>query len=134
MNFRSLLIAGLAMTVAGCTTTASLSGDALSKRWVGTEAGKFFAAYGAPVSDETSGSTTTYVWRGGYRNRHTPAQYKGEGKSRKLIARAHTEYLVCQVKVTVGADYMIKSIDATVDKPGTDGGPTWCEQTLDAAK
>lgn len=134
MNFRSLLIAGMALTVAGCTTTASLSGDALSARWVGTEAGKFFAAYGPPVSDEESGSTTTYVWRGGYRTRKTPAQYKGEGKHRKLIARAHNEYLVCQVRVVVGSDYMIKSITRIVDKPGADGGPTWCEQTLDAAK
>jgi hypothetical protein len=134
MNFRSLLIAGLALAVAGCTTTASLSGDPLSKRWVGTEAGKFFAAYGPPVSDEESGSSTTYVWRGGYRTRHIPARYEGEGKKRKLIARARSEYLVCQVKLVVGSDYMIRSIATTVDKPGTDGGPTWCEQSLDAAK
>jgi hypothetical protein len=134
MNFRSLLIAGLALTAAGCTTTASLSGDTLSKRWVGTEAGKFFAAYGAPVSDEESGSTTTYVWRGGYRTRHVPARYEGEGKKRKLVARARSEFLVCQVRLTVGSDYMIKSITRITDKPGVDGGPTWCEQTLDAAK
>lgn len=134
MNFRTLLIAGMALTVAGCTTTASLSGDPLSARWVGTEAGKFFAAYGPPVSDEETGSVTTYVWRGGYKTRRTPAQYTGEGKGRKLVARARTEYLVCQVKLTVGENYMIKSITRTVDKPGVDGGPTWCEQTLDAAK
>lgn len=134
MNFRSLLIAGLALTVAGCTTTASLSGDPLSKRWVGTEAGKFFAAYGPPVSDEESGSSTTYIWRGGYRTRHMQAQYVGEGKKRKLVAHARSEYLVCQVRLTVGSDYMIKSITKIVDKPGVDGGPTWCEQTLDAAK
>lgn len=134
MNFRTLMIAGLALTVAGCTTTAPLSGDPLSARWVGTEAGKFFAAYGPPVSDEEVGSSTVYVWRGGYRTRRTPAEYKGEGKSKKLVSRARTEYLVCQVKLTVGSDYMIKSIAKTVDKPGVDGGPTWCEQTLDAAK
>lgn len=134
MNFRTLLIAATALTLAGCTTTASLSSDPLSARWVGTEAGKFFAAYGPPTSDEESGSTTTYVWRGGYRTRRSPAEYKGEGKSRKLIARARTEYLVCQVRLKVGSDYMIKSITTIVDKPGTDGGPTWCEKTLDAAK
>jgi len=134
MNFRTLLIAATALTLAGCTTTASLSSDPLSARWVGTEAGKFFAAYGPPTSDEESGSTTTYVWRGGYRTRRSPAEYKGEGKSRKLIARARTEYLVCQVRLKVGSDYMIKSITAIVDKPGADGGPTWCEKTLDAAK
>jgi hypothetical protein len=134
MNFRTLLIAGMALTVSGCTTTASLSGDPLSKRWVGTEAGKFFAAYGPPVSDEESGSSTTYVWRGGYKTRRMPAQYEGEGKKRKLVARARSEYLVCQVRLVVGSDYMIKSITKIVDKPGQDGGPTWCEQKLDAAK
>jgi hypothetical protein len=134
MNVRTLFIAATALVLAGCTTTASLSGDPLSARWVGTEAGKFFAAYGPPTSDEESGSTTTYVWRGGYKTRRTPAQYKGEGKSRKLVARATTSYLVCQVRLTVGSDYMIKSITALTDKPGTAGGPTWCQQTLDAAK
>lgn len=134
MNLRTLLIAGMALTVAGCTTTATLSSDPLSSRWVGTEAGKFFAAYGPPTSDEESGATTTYVWRGGYKTRRTPAQYKGEGKDRKLVARARTDYLVCQVRLTVGSDYMIKSITKIVDKQGVDGGPTWCEQFLDAAK
>lgn len=134
MNLRSLLIAGMALTVAGCTTSAGLSGDPLSARWVGTEAGKFFAAYGPPVSDEASGSSTTYVWRGGYKTRRTPAQYEGEGKGKKLIARAKTEYLVCQVRLTVGDDYMIRSITKVIDKPGSKGGPTWCEQVLDAGK
>ena len=134
MNVRILLTTGMALLLAGCTTTASLSGDPLSKRWVGTNAGKFFAAYGPPISDEESGSATTYVWRGGYSHHRTAAQYKGEGKNRKLVARAHTDYLVCQVKLVVGSDYMIKSIDATTDKPGPDGGPSWCQQTLDAAK
>ena len=134
MNLRTSLIACMALALAGCTTTAALSTDPLSARWVGTEAGKFFAAYGPPVSDEEGGSTTTYVWRGGYKTRRTPAQYKGEGKNKKLVARARTDYLVCQVRLTVGADYMIKSITKIVDKPGLDGGPTWCEQTLDAAK
>ena len=134
MNFRSILIAGMALTLAGCTTTAGLSGDPLSARWVGTEAGKFFAAYGPPVSDEVSGSTTTYVWRGGYKTRRTPAQYEGEGKSKKLIARAKTEYLACQVRLKVGEDYMIRTITKVVDKAGAKDGPTWCEQVLDAAK
>ena len=134
MNFRTLLIAGMAMTIAGCTTTASLSGDPLSARWVGTEAGKFFAAYGPPASDEESGSSTTYIWRGGYKTRRTQAEYSGEGKGRKLVAKARKEYLVCQVRLNVGSDYMIKSITKIIDKPGVDGGPSWCEQTLDAAK
>jgi hypothetical protein len=134
MYLRSILIAGMALTLAGCTTTAGLSGDALSARWVGTEAGKFFAAYGPPASDEESGSSTTYVWRGGYKTRRTAAQYDGAGKGKKLVARAKTEYLVCQVRLTVGEDYMIRSITKVVDKADAKGGPSWCEQFLDAAK
>jgi hypothetical protein len=134
MNFRSLLIAGMAIAVAGCTTTASLSTDPLSHRWVGTEAGKFFAAYGPPQSDVDSGATTIYVWKGGYKTIRTPAKYSGEGKGKRLVARARSDYKSCQVKLVVGEDYMIKSITAVVDRPGTSGGPTWCQQTLDAAK
>ena len=40
---------------------------------------------------------------------------------RKLVARARTVYLVCQVKLVVGDDYRIKTITAVVDKPGRDG-------------
>jgi hypothetical protein len=133
MNVRILMIAGMAMTMAGCTTT-STSGDALSARWVGKEAGTFFAAYGPPVSDEDSGSTTVYNWRGGYKTERIAAEYKGEGKDRKMVSRARTNYLVCQVKLTVGEDYKIKSITRLVDKPGQKGGPSWCERFLDAAK
>ena len=134
MKLRSLLFGGMAIALAGCTTTSGLSGDPLTARWVGTEAGKFFAAYGPPVSDEESGSTTVYNWRGGYKTRKIPAQYEGEGKKRKLIARARTQYLVCQVKLTVGEDYMIRSITKVVDKAGAKGEPSWCEQFLDAEK
>ncbi|MDB5552517.1 MAG: hypothetical protein JWL86_2501 [Rhizobium sp.] len=134
MISRIALMTVLGLAVAGCSTVAAVSGDPLSARWVGQEAGKFFAAYGPPVSDVEGASSTTYVWRGGYRTRKEAAQYTGEGKGKKLVARARTAYLVCQVKLVVGSDYMIKSIDATVDKPGANGGPTWCEQTLDAAK
>ena len=134
MISRIALMTVLGLAVAGCSTVAAVSGDPLSARWVGQEAGKFFAAYGPPVSDTEGESSTTYIWRGGYRTRKEAAQYTGEGKGKKLVARARTAYLVCQVKLVVGSDYMIKSINATVDKPGANGGPTWCEQTLDAAK
>ena len=125
-------VRGLAL--AGGPPVAPVAGAPLSARWVGQGAGKFFAAYGPPVSDEPGASTTTYVWKGGYSSLREPARYSGEGKSRKLVARARTVYLVCQVKLVVGDDYRIKTITAVVDKPGRDGGPTWCQQTLDAAK
>ena len=133
MKLRSLLMAALGLALAGCTTV-SLSNDPLSARWVGQEAGKFFAAYGPPTSDEEGASSTTYVWRGGYKTARMPAQYSGEGKKRKLVAKARTTYLVCQVKLTVGEDYRIRSITPMVDRPDPDGGASWCVRTLDAAK
>jgi hypothetical protein len=126
MRLQTALLAAAGIALAGCSTTASLSGDPLAARWVGTEAGKFFAAYGPPTSDEESGSTTVYKWRGGYKTVRVPAVYKGEGKNKKLISRARNQYMVCDVKLVVGEDYMIKSITRIVDKPGVDGGPTWC--------
>lgn len=133
MKFRSLVLSALGLALAGCSTV-SISNDPLSTRWVGKEAGKFFAAYGPPASDEESGSVTTYVWRGGYKTARIPTQYSGEGKDRKVVAKARTAYLVCQVKLVVGDDYRINSITKMVDRPDPDGGSSWCERTLDAAK
>lgn len=134
MKFRTLLLTAIGLSLAGCSTTVSLKNDPLSARWVGQEAGKFFAAYGPPASDEEAGSVTNYVWRGGYKTARIPAQYDGEGKNRKLLSKARTAYLVCQVKLVVGDDYRIRSITTMVDRPAPDGGPSWCQQTLDAAK
>lgn len=133
MKFRSLLLSALGLALAGCSTV-SVSNDPLSARWVGQEAGKFFAAYGPPASDDQGASSTTYVWRGGYKTAKIAAQYSGEGKDKKLVSKARTAYLVCQVKLVVGSDYRISSITATVDRPSPDGGASWCEQTLDAKK
>jgi hypothetical protein len=130
MKFRAALLAMIGLTLAGCSTTASLSNDPLSSRWVGQEAGKFFAAYGPPTSDDG----TSYVWRGGYKKARIEAQYSGEGKNKKLVSRARTAYLVCQVKLTVGDDYKIRAISTMVDRPDPDGGASWCERTLDAKK
>ncbi|MDO6962935.1 hypothetical protein [Rhizobium alvei] len=133
MKLSIVTLAGLSLLLAGCSTTGALSTDALSKRWVGKEAGKFFAAYGPPIADTESGSSSTYNWKGGYKTRRTPAQYEGEGKARKLVARARTDYLVCHVKLTVDSNYTITSITRITDKAGVKGGPTWCEEFLDAA-
>jgi hypothetical protein len=133
MTLRLVFAAAMTALLASCTTTASLSGDALSARWVGREAGKFFAAYGPPQSDENSGSTSTYIWKGGYKTVRSPAQYKGEGKNRKLVARAGARYLSCSVRLTVSDSYTIKSITKISDRPGSEGGASWCEEVLDAA-
>lgn len=133
MKFRTMLLSALGLALAGCSTV-SLSNDPLSSRWVDQEAGKFFAAYGPPISDEEGASSTTYVWRGGYKTTRVPAQYSGEGKDRKLVSKPRTVYLVCQVKLVVGGDYRIRSIAAMSDRPDPDGGASWCERTLDAKK
>ena len=130
MKFRTLILTAFGLALAGCSTV-SMSNDPLSARWVGQEAGKFFAAYGPPASDDGG---TTYVWRGGYKTARIPAQYTGEGKDRKLVSKARTAYLVCQVRLNVGDDYRINSITAMVDRPDPDGGASWCERTLDAKK
>lgn len=133
MKLRTALLTMLGLTLAGCSTV-SMSNDPLSSRWVGQEAGKFFAAYGPPTSDDEGASSTTYVWRGGYKKAKIAAQYSGEGKDRKLVSKARTAYLVCQVKLTVGDDYKIRAITTMVDRPDPDGGASWCERTLDAKK
>lgn len=133
MKFRTLLLTALGLALAGCSTV-SMSNDPLSARWAGQEAGKFFAAYGPPASDEAGASSTTYIWRGGFKTARVAAQYSGEGKDKKLVSKARTVYLVCQVKLIVGEDYRINSITAMVDRPDPDGGASWCERTLDARK
>ena len=134
MNFRMITAAGLVLALAGCTTTGGL-GSPLKARWVGKPAGVFFAAYGPPLSDVETGSTTIYDWRGGYKKARIPAQYAaGEnGKKGKQIAPARTDYLRCEVKLSVGSDYTIRDIQAVVDKPGA-SGPSYCAEFLDAQK
>lgn len=124
----SLLGVGLALALALSPAHAT---SKLKARWVGEEAGKFFAAYGPPTSDMSDGSKTVYGWRGGYSSRKIAAVKDKKGK---VVTRARTERLVCQVKLTVDKKYHIAKIEVLVDKPGINGGPTWCEQFLDAAK
>lgn len=128
MHAPMLALAGMALLA---TPALPFGKSAVAKRWVGKEAGTFFAAYGPPTSDLSSGSKTIYGWRGGYSSRKVPAVKDKKGK---VITRARTERLVCQVKLTVNAKYYITAIEVLVDKPGIDGGPSWCEQFLDAAK
>ena len=134
MNFRMITAAGLTLALAGCTTTG-LASNPVEARWNGKPAGIFFAAYGPPISDVESGSSTTYVWRGGYKTVRVPAQYEdGEnGKKGKRIAAAKTVYMRCEVKLTVGSDYVIRNIETVADRPGVKG-PSYCAEFLGDAK
>lgn len=108
MNFRIVVLSGLALALAGCTTAAP--SNPLQVRWNGKPADTFFAAYGPPVSDTPGiGGKTAYMWRGGF----------VRGKS-------------CTVELTVDKNYEIVSIRAVSDRVDPKGGPTHCEKTLDA--
>ena len=134
MKCRSLVLALLPLALVSCTTTGG--GDPLSQRWNGVEAGTFFSKYVPPQEDSSVGGKSAYTWRGGYARRTTPAVYeKGEdGKNGKLISHARSESLSCGVEIQVDGSYRISSIRATIDNHPENGGPSYCEEFLDAAK
>lgn len=130
MKFRTFAAAGLALALAGCTTIPS-SGNSIESRWVGQSAGRFFAAFGPPISDAENGSSTIYTWRGGYKTVRIPAKYAegADGKRGKQISPARTSYLRCQAEITTSSDYTIRSIRTVADLPGTNG-PSYCAEFL----
>lgn len=125
----SLLLA-LGLALSGCTTI-SPAANPIESRWNGQPAGTFFAQFGPPISDVQSGDSTLYTWKGGYRTRRvevTPV--KGEPRTKRAT---RTERLSCSVQLTVGSDYVIRSI-RTVSDIKRAGGPSWCEEFLAGAK
>jgi hypothetical protein len=130
MNFRLMTVAGLALALAGCTTVGPAR-NAVEARWKGQPAGVFFAAFGPPQSDVSSGDMTVYSWKGGYKKRTIPAQFaEGEnGKKGKKIASARTEFLSCSVQLNVSSDYVIRSIQVLGDVKKS-SGPSWCDEFL----
>jgi len=134
MNFRLITLASLALALAGCTTVGP-AGNAVEARWKGQPAGAFFAKFGPPTSDVAAGDSTVYSWRGGYKTRQVPAVYAElpNGKKGKLVSRARSEYLRCEVQLTVSSSYVIQSIRTVIDKPGVKGGPSYCEEFLGGA-
>jgi hypothetical protein len=128
------LIAALCLAAAGCTTTGGGPKNEIEARWNGQQAGAFFAKFGPPVSDAASGASTLYTWRGGFNTRVVPATYEdlGNGKKGKLLTRARTEYLRCEVQLTVSSDYVIRGVRTVVDRPGTNGGKSYCAEFLTA--
>lgn len=137
MTFRNMVTAGVVaafgLAAAGCTTTGSPKSD-VEARWNGQQAGAFFAKFGPPISDTASGNSTLYTWRGGNKTRVIPATYEdlGNGKKGKLLTQARTQYLRCEVQLTVSSDYVIRSIRTVVDRPGVDGAKSYCAEFLAA--
>ncbi|KQY37046.1 MULTISPECIES: hypothetical protein [Rhizobium/Agrobacterium group] len=134
MNFRLMTVAALALALAGCTTVGPAR-NAVEARWSGQPAGVFFAAFGPPQSDVSSGDTTVYSWKGGYKKRTIPAQFAegANGKKGKKIAAARTEFLSCSVQLSVSSDYVIRSIKVLGDVKKS-SGPSWCEEFLAGQK
>ncbi len=116
MHLRTIVVAGLSVALAACTSTAVVAPrDPVSARWNGQSAGVFFAKFGPPIADiEQPGGATLYTWRGGY-------------------GRANKRRLVCEVKVTVSSSYTIRSVTKVVDTPASDGGPSRCAEFLAGA-
>lgn len=134
MKIRTFAAAGLAIALAGCTTIPS-AGDPVAARWNGQSAGKFFAAYGPPLSDAENGSSVVYSWKGGYKTVRVPAKYaEGDnGKRGKQTAPARTMYLRCQAEITTNSDYTIRSIRTVNDMPG-ESGKSYCAEFLAPAQ
>tara|TARA_R110002020_G_scaffold8966_5_gene35952 strand:- start:1146 stop:1502 length:357 start_codon:yes stop_codon:yes gene_type:complete len=105
-----------AIALSACTTT-SAPATPIEARWVGQSAGKYFAAYGPPISDTPVGATTLYNWRGGY--------------NRIKLANGRTANVSCAAQLTVDADYAIRDIRITADRQGATG-PSYCEELLTA--
>ena len=137
MTFRNMVTAGLVvafgLAAAGCTTTGAPKGE-VEARWNGQQAGAFFAKFGPPVSDSAAGNSTLYTWRGANKTRVIPATFEdlGNGKKGKLLTQARTQYLRCEVQLTVSSDYIIRSIRTVVDRPGVNGGKSYCAEFLAA--
>lgn len=131
MKIRMMMMtAGLALALAGCTTTG-VARNPVEARWNGQPAGTFFAKFGPPIADTDMGSNTLYSWRGGYKTARIPATFAEgtDGKKGKQIAPARTARLRCEVKLTVDSGYIIRKIETVADRPG-ENGSSYCAEFL----
>ncbi|PST20824.1 hypothetical protein C7U61_05815 [Rhizobium sp. JAB6] len=128
MNIRMITAAGLLLALAGCSTTTTTTTAALpllaknpvQDRWQGQSAGRFFAAYGPPISDRDEGGNRVYTWRGGYKN---VTIVNKEGK------KAGKRSLSCKADIVTNHSYEIRSVKILGDQPGV-SGPSYCAELL----
>jgi hypothetical protein len=127
MNIRMFSAAGLIMTLAGCTTVSIpiMKANPVEAYWSGRSAGKFFAAFGPPISDHDDGGGRVYNWRGGYKK----ARIDGQAADGTPAKGARTVNLSCRADITTSSDYVIRSIHIIGDMPGTTG-PSYCTELL----
>ena len=112
------ITASFVIALSGCTSNAT-SGNPIKASWVGHSAGKFFAEFGPPHSDTSTGSTTVYTWRGGYK--HIKQK---DGNSARVS---------CSAQLIVDTTYAIRDIRITADRQGATGS-SYCEELLAKAK
>jgi len=127
MNIRMISAAGLLTALAGCTTVSTaipiMKANPVEAYWSGKSAGKFFAAYGPPISDHDDGGGRVYNWRGGYKKARIGGQTADGGKP------ARTVNLSCKADITTSSDYVIRSVRILGDMPGVNG-PSYCQELL----
>jgi len=129
MNIRMMTAAGLLLALAGCSTTTTttktaviplLAKNPVQDRWQGQSAGRFFAAYGPPLSDRDDGGNRVYTWRGGYKNVTVKTK---EGKT------TGKRSLSCKADIVTNQSYEIRSVRILGDQPGI-SGPSYCAELL----
>jgi hypothetical protein len=132
MNIRITSAAGLMLALAGCTTIPSMpsmsASNPVSERWVGQSAGRFFAAYGPPISDHDEGGGRVYNWRGGYKTIKVAAHSADSAKKGKATG-GHSLYLSCKADIETDSSYVIRSIHILGDMPSPTG-PSYCAELL----
>lgn len=130
MNIRITSAAGLMLALAGCTTIPSMPSMSASNpaadRWVGQSAGRFFAAYGPPISDHDEGGGRVYNWRGGYKTVKVAAR-SADGAKKATAGR--TLHLSCKADIETDSSYVIRSVHILGDMPSATG-PSYCAELL----
>lgn len=126
MNIRMISAAGLMMALAGCTTVSIpvMKANPVEAYWSGKSAGKFFAAFGPPISDHDDGGGRVYNWRGGYKKARIDAQ-TADGTKKP----ARTVNLSCKADITTSSDYIIRSVHIVGDMPGVTSS-SYCAELL----
>lgn len=127
MKIRTITAAGLMLALAGCNTVSmpSIKANPVNAYWSGKSAGKFFAAFGPPISDTADGGGRVYNWRGGYKTGHVAVA----GAKGKKGAGTRSVHLSCRADVTTNSDYVIRSVEIIGDMPG-ETSSSYCAELL----
>ncbi|MGV1758376.1 hypothetical protein [Rhizobium sp. P44RR-XXIV] len=127
MNIRMTTAAGLLLALAGCSTTTTttpglslIASNPVQDRWEGQSAGRFFAAYGPPLTDRDESGNRVYTWRGGYKTITIATKDGKKGGKR---------YLSCKADIVTNQSYVIRSVRILGDQPGVSGS-SYCAELL----